>query len=56
MTVVFACPNAAQARFLDVGLFESSPRLRQIDARIASPRGQFRRSLTPGAARIDWSR
>lgn len=56
VTAVFTCPQAAQARFLDVALFPAYPRLQRIEVRIASPRGQFRRSLVPGAARIDWGR
>lgn len=56
VTVVFTCPKAEQAGFLDITLFPTYPRLQRIDARIASPQGQFRRSLAPGATRLQWAR
>ncbi|WP_200843423.1 DUF2796 domain-containing protein [Pantoea sp. 18069] len=54
--IVFTCTRAAQARFIDVKLFDAYPRLRSIDAQVAAPQGQFKRSLRPGAARLGLTR
>lgn len=54
--VVFTCANAAQAKFIDVKLFAAYQRIRTIDAQVASPQGQFKRSLRPGAARLSLTR
>ncbi|MET1115626.1 MAG: DUF2796 domain-containing protein [Comamonas sp.] len=54
--IVFTCARTAHARFIDVKLFESYPRLRSIDAQVAAPQGQFKRSLRPGAARLGLAR
>ncbi|MFT3778392.1 MAG: DUF2796 domain-containing protein [Ottowia sp.] len=56
MSVVFTCADAAQARFIDVRLFDAYKRLRTIDAQVASPQGQFKRTLRPGAARLSLAR
>ena len=54
--IVFTCARAAQARFIDIRLFDAYPRLRSIDAQVAAPQGQFKRSLRPGAARLGLTR
>jgi hypothetical protein len=54
--IVFDCAQATQARHLELQLFQAFPRLRAIDAQIATPRGQFKRSLRPGATRLDLTR
>lgn len=54
--IVFTCAQAAKARFIDVQLFAAYPRLRSIDAQVAAPQGQFKRSLRPGAARLGLTR
>ena len=54
--IVFTCAQAAQARFIDIRLFDAYPRLRSIDAQVAAPQGQFKRSLRPGAARLGLTR
>lgn len=50
--IVFTCADAAGARFIDVGLFDAFRRMRAIDAQVASPQGQFKRTLRPGASRL----
>ena len=54
--VVFACARAADARFIDVALFDAYERIRTIEAQVATPQGQFKRSLRPGAARLSLTR
>jgi hypothetical protein len=54
--VVFSCPNAAAARFIDVNLFNAFKHIRTIDAQVATAQGQFKRSLKRGTSRIDWGR
>lgn len=54
--IVFTCAQATQARFIDVKLFDSFKRLRTIDAQVASPQGQFKRPLRPGASRLSLTR
>jgi ABC-type Zn2+ transport system substrate-binding protein/surface adhesin len=56
MHVVFACTDTGKARFLDLGLFDAFERIRSIAAQIASTDGQFKRTLRPGNARLDWGR
>ncbi|MFT3803883.1 MAG: DUF2796 domain-containing protein [Burkholderiaceae bacterium] len=51
--IVFTCADAAQARFIDVNLFGAFERIRVIDAQVAAPGGQFKRTLRPGASRLD---
>lgn len=58
-TFAFNCTNAAKARFVDTQLFEAFPATRQIEAEIAAPDGQFKRSLkrpASGSARIGWGK
>ncbi|MBU1360039.1 MAG: DUF2796 domain-containing protein [Gammaproteobacteria bacterium] len=54
--IVFTCAKSAEARFIDVKLFEPFKRIRTIDAQVASPQGQFKRTLAPGAARLSLTR
>jgi ABC-type nickel/cobalt efflux system permease component RcnA len=55
-TIVFACDKAAQARFIDVKLFDASKRIQTIDAQVASPQGQSKQTLRPAAARLKLAR
>ncbi|MDR0225417.1 MAG: DUF2796 domain-containing protein [Burkholderiaceae bacterium] len=50
--MVFRCAQPDRARFIDVRLFDSYPRVLRIDAQVATPRGQFKRSLRPQASRL----
>lgn len=54
--IVFNCAQAPQARHVDVKLFEAFPRIRAIDAQVASPQGQFKRTLRPNAPRLQLGR
>lgn len=54
VTAVFGCANAGKARFVDVGLFEAFPRYKAIDAQVAAPGGQSKRTLTKAAPRLAW--
>lgn len=54
--VVFTCAKAGDAKFIDVKLFEAYKRIRNIDAQVASPQVQFKRSLRPGASRLSLTR
>ena len=56
VAIVFTCAKVAEARFIDIKLFDAYPRLRSIDAQVAAPQGQFKRSLRPGAARLALTR
>lgn len=48
----FDCANAAQASFVEVGLFKAFPRLQRLDVQVATGQAQLRRTLTPQAARL----
>ncbi len=54
--VVFTCARPSEAKFIDVKLFAAYPRIQTIDAQVASPQGQFKRSLRPAAARLRLTR
>ncbi len=54
--IVFTCAKAAEAGFIDVKLFDAYRRIRRIEAQVASPQGQFKRTLRPGAARLRLAR
>jgi ABC-type nickel/cobalt efflux system permease component RcnA len=56
MTIVFSCAKAAAARFVDIKLFDAFPGIRDIEAQIASPQGQFKRDLKPATPRLEWGR
>lgn len=51
--VVFTCAKAELTQYLDIKLFDVYQRLKHIDAQVASPQGQFKRNLRPGAARLN---
>jgi len=51
-TFSFNCTSAAAAKFIDVSLFSAFKGMRQIDAQLATPQGQFKRQLKrPGGAK-----
>lgn len=52
----FNCTNTAAAKFIDVDLFNAFKGTRQIEAQIAAPQGQFKRSLKRPATRLAWSK
>lgn len=52
----FECTAAAQARFIDVGLFTAFRHARQVDAQIAAPQGQFQRTLKRPSRRLAWGK
>jgi hypothetical protein len=54
--IVFHCAQAAQAGYIDVKLFDAFQRIRTIDAQVAAPQGQFKRTLRPNAARLQLGR
>jgi hypothetical protein len=53
-TFAFNCTKAPEARFIELGLFGAFKGLRQVDAQIASPDGQFKRTLKRPAGRLTW--
>ncbi len=56
MSIVFSCAKASLARQLDVKMFDAFPRLRRIDAQVASEQGQFKRSLKKSSPLLRWGR
>lgn len=54
--IVFSCDKADAARFVDVKLFEAFKGLRTIHAQVASPQGQFKRTLSARSPRLGWGR
>lgn len=52
----FNCTNTAAAKFIDVDLFNAFKGTRQIEAQIAAPQGQFKRTLKRPATRLAWSK
>ena len=48
----FNCTQAPEAKFIELGLFGAFKGLRQIDAQIVTPEGQFKRSLKRPATRL----
>lgn len=56
VNIVFACEKAAQARFIDVKLFNSFKRIRTVDAQVATPQGQFKRTLQATTPRLSLTR
>ena len=55
-TFAFNCTSAAAVKFIDIGLFTGFKGPRQIDAQIASPQGQFKRTLKRPNARLAWGK
>jgi len=56
VAIVFSCAKASLARQIDVRMFDAFPRLRRIDAQVASEQGQFKRSLKKAAPLLRWGR
>ncbi len=55
ITVRFDCERAADARFIEVGLSGTYKGVRTIEAQVASPQGQFKRTLLRGkSTRLSW--
>jgi hypothetical protein len=54
--IEFACQEAARAAFIDVGLFEAFAGMKRIDVQVATPKGQFKRTLKRPARRISLTR
>jgi hypothetical protein len=52
----FDCRDAARAAFIDVGLFDAFPGMKQIDIQIATPTGQHQRTLKRPARRVELTR
>lgn len=52
----FNCSQAAQAKFIELGLFEAFQGTRQIEAQIVTPDGQFKRTLRRPATRLAWGK
>ncbi len=52
----FNCSHAEQVRFIELGLFQAFEAARQIDVRIVTAEGQFRRTLRRPATRLTWAR
>lgn len=55
ISVRFECERAADARFIEVGLSTTYKGVRSIEAQVASPQGQFKRTLLRGkGTRLSW--
>ena len=52
----FECRSPVQARFIDIALFEVFRNVRQIDVQIATPDGQYQRTLKRPAKRLAWGK
>lgn len=52
----FNCSHAAQAKFVELGLFEAFQGARQIEVQIVTPDGQFKRTLRRPATRLAWGK
>ncbi|MBN9408479.1 MAG: DUF2796 domain-containing protein [Burkholderiales bacterium] len=55
-TYTFACDAAAQARFVELPLFDAFPRIRSVAGQVAAPQGQFKRTLGRTDRRLGWGR
>ena len=51
-TIEFACKDSSKLGAIEVGLFEAFTRLQRIDVQVATPKGQFKRSLKRPMTRI----
>ena len=51
----FNCTAAERVKFIELDLFQAFPRMRQIDAEIATAEGQHKRSLKRPARRLSWN-
>jgi len=56
VNMVFACAKPESVRFIDVPLFDVFKRARVIQAQVAAPQGQFKRTLRPGESRLSFAR
>jgi len=54
--VVFECRSPVQARWIDIALFDAFRGVRQIDAQIATPNGQYQRVLKRPSGRLTWGK
>ena len=54
ITVSFRCARAVDARYLDVDLFAAFAGITTIQAQVAAPQGQYKRTLTRKAPRLAW--
>lgn len=52
ISIVFACPQAEQAQFIDLDVFQHYGRLQHIEVQVATPHGQFKRQLQRPATRL----
>lgn len=52
----FRCTDAAKARFIDLALFDAFRTVRQVEVQIASPQGQFQRTVTRPSDRLRWGK
>ncbi|MEJ7686225.1 MAG: DUF2796 domain-containing protein [Variovorax sp.] len=50
----FNCTDAAAAKFVEIGLLGAFKGMRQIDAQILSPQGQFKRTVKRPGTRVAW--
>lgn len=55
-TFEFACKDASKLGTIEVGLFDAFTRLQRIDVQVATPKGQFKRSLKRTMTRISLQR
>lgn len=55
-TFAFNCTNAGAVKFMDLDFFNAFRGVRQIDAQIAAPQGQFKRTLKKPNPRLAWSK
>lgn len=55
-TYAFACEAAAQARFVELPLFDAFQRIRMVNGQVAAPQGQFKRTLGRTDRRLGWGR
>jgi hypothetical protein len=54
--IVFECRSPVQARFIDIALFDAFHNLKEIEVQIATPSGQFQRTLKRPVGRLTWGR
>jgi hypothetical protein len=53
-TFAFNCTKATETKFIELALFNAFKNVRQIEAQIVAPEGQFKRTLKRPAARLTW--
>lgn len=52
----FACSHGDRAKHVELGLFEAFPGIRIVNAKVASPHGQYRRAIRQSRPRLAWAR